>query len=162
MKKILLVLLTVTFGLLSGCSEKEDESGILKEPETSLYDKDKEAVAYIDNEDADKTIYTWDGIPVAYFTSEKDVYRFDGSFLGWYVDGILYDIDGYAVAAIEGVVNGEIIMTALRIESVKGIKYIKPVKHVRSVKPADPVFRNNWSETILTDYLLPSDPLSHL
>lgn len=155
MKKIFLVLLTITFGLLSGCSEKEDEPVNSEASETALYDKNKEPVAYIDNEDADKTIYMWDGTPVAYLENEEDIYHFNGRFLGWYIDGILYDIDGYAIAAQKGVVKGEIVMNAVHIESLKGVKHIKPVPHVHSVKPANPVFKDYWSETLLTDYLLP-------
>ena len=69
----------------------------------SLYDSEGEARAYIDY-DEEATIFMWDGTPVAFV--EKDgrdlcVFGFNGSFLGWYEDGVIYDKKGYAVGAKE-------------------------------------------------------------
>ena len=90
MKKLLLVL-CATIGLLTGCGDDENEPVIPQESEVTLFDKSTQPIAYINYVDKDSTIYMWDGTPVAYFDGKKDIYHFNGRFLGWYINGILYD-----------------------------------------------------------------------
>lgn len=85
---------------------------------------------------------------MAYLEDAGQVYHFNGQFLGWYMDDIVYNKDGYAVAANKDVAKGEIKMNETRAESgLKGVKHVKPVPHVQSLEPAIPLFKNEWSVT---------------
>lgn len=159
MKKLLLVL-CATIGLLTGCGDDENEPVIPQESEVTLFDKNAQPVAYINYVNKDSTIYMWDGTPVAYFDGKEDIYHFNGHFLGWYINGVLYDTDGYAVAAQKGIVRGEIIMSNTHLESVKGVKHIKPVPHIHSLKPITPSFKDKWSTCSLSRLLLQGDNTS--
>ena len=116
----------------------------------TLFDSEGEARAYIDyNEDA--TIFMWDGTPVAFI--EKDgsdlcVFGFNGSFLGWYEDGIIYDKKGYAVGARKGAVN----MT-YRMERMKSMQKMAPMRSMTSMTPMQPMWKSSWSNTSLTEFL---------
>ena len=88
----------------------------------------------------------WDGTPVAYFDGKEDIYHFNGRFLGWYINSVLYDTDGYAVAAQKGI--------------VRGVKHIKPVPHIHSLKPITPSFKDKWSTRSLSRLLLQEDNTS--
>ncbi|SHF74094.1 hypothetical protein SAMN05444349_13237 [Bacteroides faecichinchillae] len=155
MKKLLLILFVIG-GLVSGCSKDDDKPVIPQEAEVTLFDKNIKPIAYINYVDDDLTIYMWDGIPVAYLEESGLIYHFNGQFLGWYMNGVIYDKEGYAVAAKKGVVRGEIKMNETYAESViKGVKHVKPIPHVHSLKPKTPSFRDKWSETSLTDFFLP-------
>jgi len=59
----------------------------------TLFDIKGNAVAYIDHDDED-IIYLWDGTPVAYLDYENNVYGFNGKQLGWFEDGIIWNLDG--------------------------------------------------------------------
>lgn len=116
----------------------------------SLYDSEGEARAYIDY-DEEATIFMWDGTPVAFV--EKDgrdlcVFGFNGSFLGWYEDGILYDKKGYAVGARKGAVS-----MITKIERIKGIQKITPIRPITPITPIQPILKNSWSNTSLTEFL---------
>lgn len=117
----------------------------------SLYDNDGEARAYIDfGEDA--TIFMWDGTPVAFLEKDGDdicVLGFNGSFLGWYEDGILYDKKGYIVGARKDKIN---FFTG--IEEIKGIQRITPIRPIiTQVTLVQPVLLSSWSTTSLTEFL---------
>lgn len=118
--------------------------------EVSLYDSDGEAIAYIDF-DEDATIFLWKGTPVAFL--EKDgsdicVFGFNGTFLGWYEDGIMYDEDGYVVGAREGSVN---MLTQL--EGLKGLQELTPLRPLTPLTPLQPLWKNRWSNTSLYEFL---------
>ena len=116
----------------------------------TLFDSEGEARAYIDyNKDA--TIFMWDGTPVAFI--EKDgrdlcVFGFNGSFLGWYEDGIIYDKKGYAVGARKGAVS-----MITKFERIKGIQKITPIRPITSITPIQLIWKGNWSNTSLTEFL---------
>ncbi len=118
--------------------------------QTSLYDSQGEARAYIDFEE-DATIFMWDGTPVAFL--EKDgsdiyVFGFNGSFMGWYEDGIIYDKKGYAVGAREGATN----MTT-RMERMKSMQKMTPMKPMTPMTPMQPMWKSSWSSNSLTEFL---------
>ena len=116
----------------------------------SLFDSEGEAKAYIDF-DKDATIYMWDGYPVAfldYAGSDICVFGFNGSFMGWYEDGIIYDKKGYVVAVKKGATY---MMT--KIERIKGIQKITPMHPMKSMKPMKPMFQKSWSSTSLSEFL---------
>lgn len=155
------IILSVTLMYTVGCSSKEEQeenNNIFETGQVTLYDNNKEAIAYIDYDD-ERTIYLWDGTPVAYLVSENktidgdEVFGFNGICLGWYYEGILYDYNGYVVGAKKGIIKGSINTTATHIEKIKSIKHIKPIKHIHHVSLAQHVFTNKWSETDLTTFL---------
>ncbi|MBP7510222.1 MAG: hypothetical protein KA807_20595 [Prolixibacteraceae bacterium] len=122
----------------------------LSAQQISLFDSDGEARAYIDY-DEDATIFLWDGTPVAFV--EKDgndlcVFGFNGSFLGWYEDGIIYDKNGYAVGARKGAVN---MMT--KMERMKGMQKMTPMRPMTPMTPMQPMWKSSWSNTSLTEFL---------
>jgi hypothetical protein len=122
----------------------------LSAQQISIYDSNGEAKAYIDyNKEA--TIFMWDGTPVAFI--EKDgndlcVFGFNGSFLGWYEDGIMYDKKGFAVGARKGAVN-----MITKIEKIKDIQKITPIRPITPITPIQPIWKSSWSNTPLTEFL---------
>lgn len=147
MKKVLFVLFA-TLGMLYSCNDDNNNPEPPSQSEVTLFDKAAKPIAYINYADDGLTIYMWDGTPVAYFDGEEDIYHFNGQFLGWYVNHVLYNAEGYAVASEKGIVRGEINMNNTFAESVKGLKRLKPVPHVKSVKPVTPQFKDEWSVSI--------------
>lgn len=120
----------------------------LSAQEISLFNSDGDAVAYIAD---DMTIYLWGGDPVAYLNRSSGtwhVYGFNGSHLGWYEDGIIYNHRGDAVGAQE---NATSMITS--IEGIKSIKSIKPIKSVKEMAPMKPMFSSSWSRTPLVIFL---------
>ncbi|MCI1780194.1 MAG: hypothetical protein LKI53_09625 [Bacteroidales bacterium] len=149
-----------------GCSGSKDEGGKTEEKQIALYDQNKEAIAYIDYEDTyDKEsaiIYMYDGTPVAYIyepgiNGDADIYGFNGHFMGWYMNGVVYNNEYYAVGARHGILRGEINTNVTRAEKLKSVQKISPVMQARMVEPVRPVLKDVWSETSLSDFLLPSD-----
>jgi hypothetical protein len=143
MEKKLLFLLTLLFStfLLSSFKYYGDD-------EISLFDKNGDAKAYIAE---DLTIYLWGGDPVAYlYSSNNDwhVYGFNGEHLGWYVDGIIFDNNGYAVGAQKDATS---MITS--IEPIKGIKGIKSIKSIKEIAPIKPILSNSWARTPLVIFL---------
>ena len=116
--------------------------------EISLFDKGGEGKAYIAD---DLTIYLWDGTPVAYLSNSNDtwhVYGFNGSHLGWYIKGIIYDNDGDAVGAQKDAIN---MMTSM--EGMKSMKSMKPMKSMKKMAPMRPMLSRSWSRTPLVIFL---------
>ena len=139
MKKIFFTFLTMVLFLSVGNAQQ-----------VSLYDSDGEAIAYIDfGEDA--TIFMWDGTPVAFMEKEGSdvcVFGFNGSFMGWFDDGIIYDKKGYAVGAKKGATN-----MITRIERIKGIQRIIPIRPITPITPVQPIFKSSWSSISLSEFL---------
>ena len=116
----------------------------------SLYDSDGNAIAYIDYE-KDATIFMWNGTPIAFVEvdgKELCVFGFNGNFLGWYEDGIMYDKQGYAVGFRKGAIN-----MITKIERIKGIQKIVPIRPITPITPIQPIWKNHWSNTSLTEIL---------
>ena len=139
MRKIFKILIIVVFGI-----------NVMYAQEISLYDSRGEAVAYIDFEE-EATIFMWEGTPVAFL--EKDgqdicVFGFNGSFLGWYEDGIIYDKKGYVVGARKGAIS-----MITKIEGIKGIQRIKPIRPITPITPIQPIWKLSWSNTSLYEFL---------
>jgi hypothetical protein len=110
--------------------------------EKTLFDSEGEAVAYIALDD-ELNIYLWNGEPVAYLKKEASdihVYGFNGSHLGWFENGIIWNHKGYAVGFVEGAVS-----KITKIEPIKGIEKIPPIK---------PTFTMKFSDTPLKAFLI--------
>jgi hypothetical protein len=139
MKQIILVLIVVLAASFTSLAQQ-----------VSLFDREGEARAYIDF-DEDATIFLWDGTPVAFI--EKDgremcVFGFNGRFLGWYEDGIVYDKNGYVVGARKGAIS---MMT--RIERIKSIQKITPIRPITPITPIQPILKSSWSNASLAEFL---------
>jgi hypothetical protein len=67
----------------------------------TLFDKHGNPVAYI-ADDYNKTVYLWDGSAVAYIYEGEHVYGINGRHLGWWLDEILYNVDGDRIAFTSG------------------------------------------------------------
>jgi hypothetical protein len=130
MKKLILLLLLIPMISLA--------------QEISLFNSDGDAVAYIDADDKDNTIYLWNGTPVAYLSPESNyynIYGFNGNHLGWFEDGVVRNEDGDAVGFQKGAVSG--IYT--NYEPYKSYKQYKPYKSYKSYAPYKPYFSNSFS-----------------
>jgi hypothetical protein len=66
--------------------------------ERSLYDVTGSAIAYI-ADDNEESIYLWSGHAVAYISNEN-IFGWNGQHLGWFVDGIIYDLQGRRVGFV--------------------------------------------------------------
>ena len=62
----------------------------------TLYDAKGKAIAYIEHEN-ETVIYLWSGHVVANLMGDL-VYGWNGYQLGWFVEGVLYDLHGSASA----------------------------------------------------------------
>ncbi len=130
MKKLFLLLLFIPSVCLS--------------QEISLFNSDGDAVAYIDTDDEDNTIYLWNGTPVAYLSPESNyynIYGFNGNHLGWFEEGIVRDEDGDAVGFQKGAVSG----VYTNYEPYKSYKKYKPYKSYKKYAPFKPYFSNSFS-----------------
>jgi hypothetical protein len=118
--------------------------------ETTIYDADGDATAYIAADDG-LTIYLWGGKPVAYLVGDGgaySIYGFNGSHLGWLEDGIVRNHRGDAVGFLKGAVS---MITG--VEPLKGIKELKPLKSLRELAPLKPAYSQRFSRTPLTLFL---------
>lgn len=118
--------------------------------QVSLFNSEGKAKAYIDyGENA--TIFLWNGSAVAFLTKDENdiaVVGFNGKFLGWYQNGIIYNDTGFAVGAKEGATN---LMT--EVEPVKEVQEVVPVKPVIPIIPLRPHLRDTWSSKSLLYFL---------
>lgn len=116
----------------------------------SLFNSGGDPLAYIDY-DQQATIYMWDGKPVAFIEQEGNdacVIGFNGNFLGWYENGVIYDKKGYAVGARDGAAN-----MITKIEPMKGMQKITPIRPVTPISPLQPIWKIGWGKTSLTAFL---------
>lgn len=152
MKNLFLTLFSIVI-LCAGCGSDsgDDDKKPGEELQVTLYDENKDAIAYIDYED-ESVIYLFEGEPVAYIEPGGQVYGFNARLLGWYSDGVLYDKTCYAVGAKHGIVRGGINTVATHLERIKGIKQVKPEKPVKGDAFEPPVLKDSWSETTLTEF----------
>jgi hypothetical protein len=121
----------------------------LADDEISLFDFKGRATAYIAE---DRTIYLWQGKPVAYLDGEErddlSVYGFNGKHLGWFKGGVLYDNEGYAVGGIK-----EVFRSPTQLEPIKGLKELKPLRGLKELRPLRPLFSKQWAEVPLKYFL---------
>jgi len=139
MKKGLIIIFLSIIGLTN-----------LSAQELTLFDSEGEAIAYIDYSE-DETIFLWNGNPVAFLENDGGdiyVFGFNGNFLGWYVNGIIYDKSGNPVGAKKGAVN-----MRLQRESRKSRQYRIPRKPRTPRTPRTPRWSRSWSSISLTNFL---------
>jgi hypothetical protein len=113
--------------------------------EIALFNKNGKPVAYI--ADDGKTIYLWDGHPVAYLSGDK-VYDWNGRQLGWFNNGTIFDIYGLRSGFIKS--KSPI---ATEMEPFKSRKHHKPVKGERQPQAIKPILCYGYSNKNLEDLL---------
>lgn len=116
-------------------------TALLAEDEVSLYDNFGRPIAYIAMDD-EMTVYLWSGRPVAYLSNEDDtlhVYGFNGTHLGWFVDGIIITHVGFVACAIKE------HTASPQFETLKGFKQFKPFKAYKEFAPSKPLYSDSPS-----------------
>lgn len=108
---------------------------VYADQEISLFDSGGSATAYIAVDD-DMTIFLWNGKPVAYLepmdAGEFHVYGFNGSHLGWFMQGAVWNHDGSASCAVKEMMN------STEFEPFKGFKEFKPFRSFQEFAPFMP------------------------
>jgi hypothetical protein len=103
-----------------------------EETETTLFGKSGDPKAFIAwNEE--NTIYSFDGVPLAYVDEANNVYGFNGKHLGWFEDGILWNHQGQRVGFTK---KTSPVFT--QFEPFKGFKQFKPFKSFKEFAPFKP------------------------
>jgi hypothetical protein len=116
--------------------------------QTTLFDKDGEAVAYMAM-DFEETIYLWEGHPVAYLYETQHIYGFNGRHIGWFIDEILYNNDGERVGFTANTCPVDI-----RKEPVKTEKLLKDEMRSRWSAPPFPNLSSKISDQALREFLI--------
>ncbi len=115
--------------------------------EETLFDIYGNPVAYIDHTSPEKTFYLWNGTPVCYLV-EHQVYGYNGSHLGWFEDGVVYDLSGCRVGY-----NREALRVIPHFEPFKSFKQFKPFRSFREFAHFRPLFSIRQSEEPLSQFL---------
>ncbi|MBR6438610.1 MAG: hypothetical protein IKS65_05435 [Bacteroidales bacterium] len=113
----------------------------------TLYDTDGNAIAYI-NWDDGGIIYLWNGVPVAYLYGSDMIYGFNGSHLGWYVDGVVWNLKGMKAGF-----NKQTCPVMRKTEPLKSLRQLKPLKSLRQLPNYRPVFSYGFSNESLAQIL---------
>ncbi len=116
--------------------------------EETLYDVDGTPVAYIDYND-EATIYLWNGTPVAYLDSELCIYGFNGKHLGWFEEGIVWNLDGERNGY-----NKNSLPVYAKYEPYKSYKKYKPYKTYKQYSRYRPYKKSVKSNLSLSQFLL--------
>lgn len=109
-----------------------------------FYNKSGKPTAWLSDRD-DETIYLFNGKAVAYLYNDS-VYSFRGDHLGFYLNGWIYDNNGYCVFFTKDSLGGP-VKPVKGVCPVKGVMSIKPVKSARRVPPVKPVKRLSWIDS---------------
>lgn len=112
-----------------------------------IYDNDGTPIAYLDTEDRN-TIFLWNGVPVAYLDRANSVYGFNGLQLGWYINGVMRDLDGYVVGF-----NRKAANVVVKVCPSKSFKQCKPVKRNKQICRIKPMWKNSSSVIYLSQFL---------
>jgi hypothetical protein len=111
----------------------------------TLFNKDGNAVAYID--DDNETIFLWDGTPVAYLDNEN-LYGFNGKHLGWYENGIIWNHSGERCGF-----SKESLPVFAKFEPFKSFKKFRPFKSFKEFAPFKPFKSSLISTMNFIDFL---------
>lgn len=118
--------------------------------EVTLFDRRGKAIAYI-AADEDRTIYMWDGTPVAYILHKGEtyhIYGFNGKHIGWFENGFVRDHRGDVVGCIEGITR-----MICEVEPLKSMKQDKPHKKRMDEPSIKTTTTKFWSNTPFAMFL---------
>ena len=121
--------------------------------EIDLYDLKGKALVYIDPFD-ESAIYTWRGDAVAYLVGECGssctfIYTWEGSHIGFFANGIVFDLQGDIVGTTQGVMDYTYYPPEPK--HAKGEKYPKNDRYAPAVK--EPNFSYTPSKWSLEDFM---------
>jgi hypothetical protein len=119
--------------------------------QVNLYDDRGNVVAYIDYEEG-RTIYMWDGTPVAFLArdgQDTGIFGFNRTFLGWYEEGVILDKEGYTV----GSRKDALYQFYSEWLPFKGFQQIAPIQPITPFTPLKPFPQNRWSDMSLGEFL---------
>lgn len=116
--------------------------------EETIFDAQGNAIAYIDYND-ENTIYTWDGTPSAYLDEENQIYGFNGKHLGWFEDGIVWNLYGERTGY-----NKQTIPVFAKFEPFKAFKKFKPFKSFKEFAKNKPFKKTTKSNISLQQFLI--------
>ena len=108
----------------------------------TFYNKQGKAIAWLSDSD-EETIYLFDGKPVAWICGNS-VYSFNGSHLGFFENGWIYDNKGYCVYFTQKATGGP-IRPAKQICPARSITKVKPIKRPKTIPPINPIKKLSWS-----------------
>ncbi|HEY8027852.1 MAG TPA: hypothetical protein VIF60_25155 [Burkholderiaceae bacterium] len=111
-----------------------------------LFDGKGRPVAYVEHE-GEAMLYLWSGHVAAYVSGDL-VFGWNGNHLGWYIDGVVYDLRGQRVGS-----TAEKCPRALQVLRVKAPKRARPPKHARHAEHKRPDFRPTYGEQDFEDFL---------
>ncbi|WP_281227294.1 4-fold beta flower protein [Flavobacterium aquiphilum] len=114
----------------------------------TLHNTQGRTIAYIDYSD-DNTIYLWNGTPTGYLDSDNRIYGFNGKHLGWYEDGILWDLNGNRTGF-----NKQSLPVFAKFGPFKSFKQFKPFKSFKEFAKYKPLKSNACSDSDLSNYLM--------
>ena len=120
----------------------------LRAEEHWLYNSQGNAVAYVAD---DLTIFSNNGDAMSYLFGSNNrfsIYMFNGSHIGWLINGIVCDEQGNTVGFEKGALQNNTML-----EPGKGIKMDVPNKLTREFEPVPPVFTNQWANKDLEAFL---------
>jgi hypothetical protein len=107
----------------------------------TFYSEHGEPVAYSDDE---THIYRFNGRPIGYI-HEDSVWSYDGTHLGWFLEGWVVDEHGYRVLFTEESVGGP-KLPVMHMATSKSQKKGSPKKQSREDPESKPRrLRNSWS-----------------
>lgn len=112
----------------------------------TLYDVRGKAVAYIEHEN-EAVIYLWSGHVAANLMGEL-IYGWNGYHLGWFAEGVVYDLRGIRVGSL-----GDRCPRTLQPLRPKGAQRTHPPKHERKPEHKRPDFRPTYGEQDFEEFL---------
>ena len=115
--------------------------------ERALYDSEGCPVAYI-ADDGERTICLWDGHAVAYVDGQLNCYGWNGQFLGWVEDGVLFDAQGQAVGFMKSKQPNHPC-----VEPAKRSKIVNHAKYAKCPPDSRPARKTESSSLALADLL---------
>lgn len=115
--------------------------------EETIFDSEGNATAYISYHD-ESTIYLWNGTPVAYLDTENRIYGFNGKHLGWYEDGIVWNLQGERNGF-----NRKSLRVFPKFEPFKAFRQFKPFKAFKQFSKFKPFKKMTTSNTSLQQFL---------
>lgn len=117
--------------------------------ETTLFNSQGTAIAYTTD---DLTVYMWNGDPVAYLSGQDrrfSIYSYNGTHLGWFIGGVIYDHKGNSVGFTKAAGTG--VITSMEPE--KGVKVQPQNRLTPAFPPAEPIPTGQWSPLDLESLL---------
>ncbi len=97
-----------------------------------------------------KTLYLWDGKPVAYLREDR-VFGFSGRFLGWLERGWLHDRSNHPTLFSANATDGP-LRPMKQARPLKGLIKAPPIPSPPQPPPMRPVKSKRWSEICGADY----------